>query len=538
MAVVCIPSKVSAQVTTPVTAGSGQTVLIPTNQSIHVPTGNAISATAGGIISGTGITAITSGNTAAVNSTGAGSLISLGGNTILTGARGGAWMDNGGLVKLGSGTIINVTGSSAGAGGIYVNNSGAPTDTFGSGITININGTHADTEAWIGAAVHGANGSASFDNLTVQGASADIGAMASDGGTLNLTNSNITVNGRIPGNSVGLWPAGISFTFVTNMGIAAHISSHLNISGTNVTVSTLDSGVAMGISVYDNSTLDLRDSTISMTGAIRVGTPIAAGLYMSNGANNVTVSNSRITTAGDNFQGVHLASGSLTADGLSVATAGSQSYGIHITTSATAPVNTMAGISNSDITTSGANSIGVRVNNVNSVTHFTNSTIAAQGANNIGIAVTTGGDNANLTMSGGTLNSTSTALQVQGNNATFGFSNGAVITSGNGLLLDVQGAANATLTASTNAKLTGNIQAATLNNANITLGTNATWTGAAHNVDSVVMSGGSLWNMSGDSDIASLSLNNSTVAFEVPHSPFKTLAVRGDYTSNNGLISL
>ncbi len=545
MAAVFIPSMVSAQVTTPVTAGSGQTVSIPVGQSIHVSAGNAISASAGGIIFGTGITAITGANTAAVNSSATGSLISLDGNTILTGARGGAWMDSGGLVKLGGGAVINVTGSSTGSGGIYVNNSAAPADTFGSGITININGTHANDNAWIGLAVRGLNGSASFDNLTVQGASADIGAMATEGGTINLTNSNITVNGRIPGDSLGLWPTtdNISFSFVTNMGISAYLSGHLNVSGTNVTVNTPDSGVVMGAVVYDGSTLDLRDSTISMAGTVIAGTPIAAGLYMSKGPNTgvgnvVTISNSRILTAGDNFQGIHAAGGTITADTLSIATAGNQSYGIHITNSPYAPTNNIVNISDSDITASGADSIGVRINNVNSVTSFTNSIIAAQGDNNIGIAVTTGGGNANLAMSGGALSSSGTALQVLGSNAAFDFSDGAMVTPGNGLLLDVQGGGNAALTAGTHAQLTGDIQAATLNNANVTLDTNSTWTGAAHNVGPVVMSGGSLWNMTGDSDVASLSLYNSAVAFEAPHSPFKTLAVRGDYTGDNGLIVL
>lgn len=541
LAAVFIPSIVSAaQVTTPVTAGSGQTVLIPTDQSIHVPSGNAISATGGGIISGTGITAATDGDTAAVNSSGAGSAVSLDGNTVLTGARGGAWMAGGGLVRLGSGAVINVTGSSTGSAGIYVNNSNAPADTFGSGITVNMNGAHVNNNAWIGVAVGGASGSASFDNLTVQGASADVGAMATQGATLNLTNSNIMVNGRIIGNDLFLWQTtpGIGFTFVTNMGISAHISSHLNVSGTNVTVGTLDSGVAMGISVYDNSTLDLHDSTIAMTGTTAAGTPIAAGLYMSNGDNSVTVSNSRITTAGDNFQGVHLASGSLTADAMSVATAGGQSYGIHITTSPNNPSNIIAIISNSDVTTYGVNSIGVRINNADAVANFTNSIIAAQGADNIGVAVTTGGGNANLSMSGGALTSTGTALQVLGSNAAFSFSNGVAVTPGNGLLLDVQGTGSAALFAGSSAKLTGDIQAATLNSAGVTLGSNAAWSGAARNVGSVAMSGGSLWSMSGDSDVAALSLDNSAVAFKAPDSPYKTLTVRGGYTGNNGLIGL
>ncbi len=123
--------------------------------------------------------------------------------------------------------------------------------------------------------------------------------------------------------------------------------------------------------------------------------------------------------------------------------------------------------------------------------------------------------------------------------------NGSSLNAGDGNLLTVEhlGTANLTVDGST---LNGTISRDTAteteyywdmdaydtltrelrSTANVTLQNNAHWTGQANNVDAMVIDAGSRWDMSADSNVASLD-HHGVIAFQ-PGGTFKTLSVEGD----------
>lgn len=551
LAILCLPSFAFAQVvSTPVIAVAGQNITIPTGNSIQIRFGNAISANGGGVVAGTDVEAGTSANAVAVNASGMGSLITLDGMTLLNGAQGGAWMDNGGLVKLGGNTLINIGGGNNGATGIYINGVNTPSDTFGSGITINIDGTHSDQNAWTGVLVDGAGASAVFDNLRIQGDSADIGVLAQSGASANLTNSNITINGHTPTNSLIIPQDGTYFNGLSGFGLGALNGGHLTVSDSHITVNSSATDSAYGIFTGGgNATLNLSDSTISIMGASASRGYKKVGL-MTKAGSTATINNLHILTAVDHSDGLYNGGGNLTADGLTIVATGNQSIGV-----VSAFPMAVTKISNADITMMGANSIGVAV--FNSDIDLINSKIAVQGSNSLGISAEVNGDNSNIKMSGGELTSSGAAVQVASANTHIAFTDGVVVTPDNGVLLDVLSAGSVAFSADSGAVLNGDMRATTAGSTTVTLGNNtswhgsarniaslamdnnASWTGAANSTGAVSMNGGSLWQVIDDSDIASLALNDSTLAFSTPNAGvYKTLTINGDYAGSNSQLML
>lgn len=98
-------------------------------------------------------------------------------------------------------------------------------------------------------------------------------------------------------------------------------------------------------------------------------------------------------------------------------------------------------------------------------------------------------------------------------------------------------AQNATINASNGSQLTGDVsidRAYTADSA-ITLDTASVWSGASSGLQRMQLNSGSRWNVTGDSDVGALNLNDSTLAF-ASGSSFKTLTVDGDYSGSNGTL--
>lgn len=98
-------------------------------------------------------------------------------------------------------------------------------------------------------------------------------------------------------------------------------------------------------------------------------------------------------------------------------------------------------------------------------------------------------------------------------------------------------AQNATINASNGSQLTGDVsidRAYTADSA-ITLDTASVWSGASSGLQRMQLNSGSRWNVTGDSDVGALNLNDSTLAF-ASGSSFKTLTVDGDYSGSNGML--
>ncbi len=592
-----------AQTTVPITASTGQTVTIAAGTTVHVPTGSAISATAGGQISGTGITAVTDASAPAVYATDTGSEIALtGAGTTITSGRAGAWMENGGLVRLGDGTVFNISGDNNGSAGIYVSNTTVPSGAMGSGIVIDINGAaRTNSNAWIGVSVIGAAGNVSFDNLTVKGSSASVGGYAGNNGTLTLTNSNITINGTTPGINLVYWPSGINIANAKEDGLAAYSGGTLNVVNTNITVNSVGGGA---VRAQGNATVNVTGGVFNVNGAPLPGA-VWHGVYA--GVNSrMTLTGTTINVAGDSYAGIRTTQNStIIGDSIALTTAGSNAYGLRVSKTSTGTlsnstvvaqgsgsrgihiqINSRMTMNDGSVTMRGADSTGVAVDDDTSsftgnaarvittagnstglsnagTATLTGSTIDAQGSNSVGIITT--GTAPVLIMAGGHINSTSTAVSVTGAGDNLSFSNGAAIassggtafgvtgtdatialaggvtaTGGNGILLDVANSGNAALTATGDVRLDGDMQAAITDSATATLSNNVVWSGAARNIGATSIASGSLWNMNGNSDVASLLIDNAAVMVTAPptDADFKTLTVRGDYTGTNALLGL
>lgn len=98
-------------------------------------------------------------------------------------------------------------------------------------------------------------------------------------------------------------------------------------------------------------------------------------------------------------------------------------------------------------------------------------------------------------------------------------------------------AQNATINASNGSQLLGDVSIDRNYTADsaINLDTASVWSGASAGLQRLQLNGGSRWNMTGDSNVGVLNLNDSTLAF-APDSSFKTLTVDGNYSGSNGTL--
>ncbi|EOA2921735.1 autotransporter outer membrane beta-barrel domain-containing protein [Yersinia enterocolitica] len=132
----------------------------------------------------------------------------------------------------------------------------------------------------------------------------------------------------------------------------------------------------------------------------------------------------------------------------------------------------------------------------------------------INISAEVNGDNNNIKMSGGELTSSAAVVQVAGVDTHLAFTDGVVVTS----------------------DMVRHVISQRWQWTIMPVGLATNSTGA------VSMNGGSLWQVTDDSDIASLALNDSTLAFSTPDMRvYKTLTVNGDswlqYSSLNAKVN-
>ncbi|WP_310598805.1 autotransporter outer membrane beta-barrel domain-containing protein [Desulfobulbus sp.] len=516
----------------PVVAGAGQDIAVADDSTIQGNSaggtnGAAIYAHDGGKVAGSNLnTFATATDAPSVIASGTGSLITLtGSGTVLNAAHVGAWMDGGGLVKLGDGTTINVTGASNGSAGIRVRGVDAPADTFGSGIVINIDSGSTNTNtnnAWIGVSVDSPadfpSTSATFNNLTVQGQSATLGVVSAGLNTVtNLNNSNITINGEVNPANMNIWTAGSVVIGLQELGVAAISGGILNINNSNIAVNS--TGSNMGVYVRDTThgaTVNLHNTTVTMRGP--AGSLAGAGIFVQAGTANAD--NVRVDTVGDNYSGLRVAdSGTINANALQL-----NSYG--------------------------ANSNLVRFQSTGSVINLTDSNLVAYGAGTIGIATSTAnGRDALFNMSGGSLTSTAQAIDFLSAAPATSFyqinlSNGVQVkggpmtADGPDILLNAA-SGNGVLRADSGTRLHGDMQAVNPTSVQVAMNNRSAWSGAARNIGAVGLDGESVWNLTGNSDVQSLSLASSLVDFSGPASGgYKTLTVRGNYSATEGVVAL
>ncbi len=494
------------------TAGAGQSVVIPVGSAAFSATGSAITATGGGTITGEDVAASsgTTGNGPVVLSSGAGSSVALDGATTITGAGTGVRMENGGLVNLSSGTAININGSNSGSAGIVVINTAVPSGTASSGVNINFDTgvLHTGNIAWVGVSLGGGSG-ASFDRLTVSGNAEALGFAAADGSNLTLTNSTFVSNMSTENAYGVIWPIGIH-AFGFNGKGGGYINGQdtvVNASDTSFTVNSANGAAGWGFLLHGGT---FNGERVSLT----VGGTSRGFDMQTDSRVNLTDSTVAMTDNGI---------GALVGE------------------------NSVLSATRTAFSTSGTAGVGVQAQSGGSIT-LTDSTVDARGAD--GFAIRAGNSTGaikgtvTITVSGGTVTSAGTAIRATSGDARLTLKDGVQVTGGNGILLDVTSTGFATLDGDNGAILNGDMQASVQNTANVTLSGNTQWTGAARNIGAASIGSGSNWTVTGTSDVASLALNDATLAFAAPagdalfQSSYKTLTVRGDYSGNGGLVIL
>jgi outer membrane autotransporter protein len=400
----------------------------------------------------------------------------------------GIYMLNGGLVRVDASTaplsLTNVGTANSGAAGIVADNTIVPGGTI-DGVTLNFTGI-AGTGI---TATQGAQITAS--GVTVQGAG--IGVVADTNSSVNIRDSSMTIS-----DSNG----GIVRTFTE---APSYRTTYLRQSAGLLALGGSLTADSVSISVPAHSAYGL-DSTYSVYDPATVGT-----LRFSNGT---------VTTSGTGSHGA-VALGSPFVSG-------TPTIQLH----------------NATITTTGSNAHGL-VASTGGIINATDSTIRTDGPGSNGLFSTTAYANRTqnaVSFSGGRLSSAqSAAIQVTNSQLELSLTDGAQVSSDAGLLINTASTAVApvlNLTATGHVVLTGDAQANANGTVNMALGDGTTWTGAAHNVGAVSLAD-STWNVTANSDVASLSLAPGTVAFAPPAgSTFKTLAVRGDYASSTGMLTV
>ncbi|HEY5288919.1 MAG TPA: autotransporter outer membrane beta-barrel domain-containing protein [Caulobacteraceae bacterium] len=305
--------------------------------------------------------------------------------------------------------------------------------------------------------------------ITLSGGGGDSAVKAANGGVITLTGGSDSVISDTGGEK-GIWATGAGSS-ITATGAA--ISVPLSQSGFGVLADSsgtivLNTG---SVSTGGDGSIGIRatgaGSSVTATGGVTVATlgANATGVDASVGG-TVSLTGGAVTTSGSGAAGLSASAGTIAASDVTLATNG-----------LAAPGGILQGgglitVGGGSVTTSGAGSFG----------------FLFQGAGGIANA---------LQITNTTVNSAADALRVEGVIANIDLS-GATVAGANGILMSTNGPAAASLTA-TSSSLTGAI------------------TTAAGGVSDVTLQGGTIWNMTGSSNVTSLvNADTSTIVFSAP----------------------
>ncbi len=429
----------------------------------------------------------------------------------------GVYARNGGIVDLTGGEV-----STAGAYASAILATGTSSNVRGTNTVISTAGTYAN------------------------------GVEATWGGKVELSGVSIS--------TTGMYAAGISLTgpdtIITakdsiihtygeeSHGVAVHMGS-LDLG--NVAVTT-DGMNAHGINAGYMSTVKLNGASVT-TKEIN-----AYGLLATQDGSSVTASDVLVATYGDNAMGAAaVQGGTLVIEGGEIKTAGYNANGVFVGYESARATLTDTRISTTgdsahgilvqdgnevtatqiNVTTIGAGSHGVVAKGGSSVTGQ-DALVTAYGADSIGVSLA---DNSTAAFKHSTIiASYGPALKAESGVVGFDFSAGSYIAGGNGTLLTAAAVTTTTLTADGNSYLSGDMVAEAddaVIDASLTNGSQ--WYGAAKGVTRASVDGSSYWQMTGSSDVGSLT-NDGTIEFDAAD-PYKTLTA-GRLAMNDGTFIL
>lgn len=287
----------------------------------------------------------------------------------------------------------------------------------------------------------------------------------------------------------------------------------------------------------------------------------------------IEATNTRISTAGNNGYGAYVSDGStITLTGGSINTQGQSGYGLFARASSSwldpnlanysAPVMTATGV---NIATQGDYAYGaLAIADVNTASiNLDSATLNTQGEQAFGLMTqgsgavidgrniqvqTSGVDAAGMVIYSSALSDSTINLQNSSVNSAqsdgmlvssaLGQINltGSDISGGNGNVLNVEDASQLTLNANSSV-LNGDLHVSDDSTANVNLSNASLLKGAAHQVTTLNIDG-SQWQISGDSDVGSLTANGSAISFNAPQQgTFKTLTT-GSLAGNSSTFVL
>ncbi len=497
-----------------------------------------------------------------------------GGITLKTSGNASAalWTQNTGVNFVSQGGLtITTSGGNGTVNGLSVGSFGAVASHNSS---ISLTGASITTTGPGAAAAYAYGSTMTLTNVTMQtsgnaavDASGTYGAYGGISAVLNNIRGSLTVNGgsiTTAGNTAyGLFALQgditATGTSVTTNGTSAYAVFGRNasvISGTNLTVLATGSG-GYGAYAATGSTINLSGGSVTTTGASGYGL-LSYGAGSRLNATNVTTSTQNSSAPGATAWGTTATDDvRLALTGGSVTTNGQGSHGLYVRGNLA-----QMSVDGTSVTTSGASTFAARV--INGSLSTNNSSIVANGTNATALGISSdAGVTANVSLTGGTLHSAqSDAIAVNGGTANITI-NGTTVSGAPNWLHTIGAASvaadpllgpdavttvssdNAAVPASVGVNVTGGVgitPTAGLTSVATVVANGATLTGTAttdaDTTTTVTLAQNSVWNMTGNSTLTSLTNDASRVLFTAPSAgAYKTLTVT-NYAGVNGLIGL
>jgi hypothetical protein len=306
--------------------------------------------------------------------------------------------------------------------------------------------------------------------ITLSGSGGDTAVKAANAGVITLIGGSEAVISTASGEK-GIWATGANSSITTN---GAAISVPLSVGRFGVLADTAGTIAlsAGSVSTGGEGSIGIRatgvGSSVTATDGVTVATTGASATGVDASAGGmVSLTGGAVTTSGGGAAGLSASAGAIAASDVTIATNG-----------LAAPGGILQGggvmsIGGGAVTTSGAGSFGFLFEGSAGVVNA-------------------------LQITGATVNSAADAFRVEGVTANIDLS-GATVAAVNGILMSANGSATAALNATSSSVLTGAI------------------TTAAGGVSDVTLQGGTIWNMTGSSNVTSLvNADTSSIVFSAP----------------------
>jgi autotransporter family porin len=446
----------------------------------------------------------------------------------------------------GAASTIQVNGAAIQTGGSFDDTIGALAQSggvvnfaSGSGVTMMGGGVIGTQATGAGSQVDADTASFAVNGDTARGVQADNGGTVTlNGGTVSATGTNAYGVLSTQGGIAALNGVNISTTGDGAYGaVVEGPTSSLTLSGTNMVATS--GSAAHGVVALDGGQLSVSSPLQAMMSGAGSAVLAAIGKDAASGtASTIQVNGATIQNGGsfDNTIGVLAKDGGVVNySGGSVTISGNNSLGLYATGNG-ALISTVQGTT---VNTTGANGHATAVSN-GATLNISGSKVMATGANPSALLLS--GSNGTATFTNSTLSSAlSDTLLAYGGSGTINLFDGTTTAAGTGNLLhamaDASGNASNAVLNLRNVQLAGDILVeADGSNADVHL-VDSVLTGKMTNAGAVTLDP-STWVVTGSSDVRTLALNNSVIAFQPPGSQnaYKSLLVHGNYTSANGTI--